>query len=232
MMQSELDRILVVAHELSRIGWTEAVFVGGSVVGLLLTDQAAPKPRSTIDVDVVVDVASRVSYARLERQLRDQGFTPAPEGPLCRWMVKGVQVDIMPMEEAILGFSNRWYKDLQDNSHVREIAPGRSIRLVSAPYLLATKLEAFLNRGGKDLWMSHDITDIISLVDGRPELLDELAQAPVSARLFVKKTLKGLLAAGLGDSIEAHLPADPFSEARAAIVVERIIQLASDSNES
>ena len=41
----------------------EVVFVGGAVVGLLLTDPAAPRPRPTKDVDVIVEVASLIPGA-------------------------------------------------------------------------------------------------------------------------------------------------------------------------
>jgi hypothetical protein len=36
------------------------VFVGGAVVDLLITDPAAPYARSTKDVDVIVEAASRL----------------------------------------------------------------------------------------------------------------------------------------------------------------------------
>ena len=36
----------------------EVVFVGGAVVELFITDPAAPRPRFTQDVDVVVEVAT------------------------------------------------------------------------------------------------------------------------------------------------------------------------------
>ena len=33
----------------------EVVFVGGATVGLWITDPAAPPPRPTVDVDVIVE---------------------------------------------------------------------------------------------------------------------------------------------------------------------------------
>ena len=40
----------------------EVVFIGGAIVGLLITDAAAREPRATQDIDVVVEVLSRIDY--------------------------------------------------------------------------------------------------------------------------------------------------------------------------
>ncbi|MBI5489686.1 MAG: hypothetical protein HY905_20300, partial [Deltaproteobacteria bacterium] len=87
------------------------VFVGGAVVELLVTDAAAPAPRPTEDVDVVVQVLTFADYARLGQQLRDRGFREdAREGaPICRWTIDDVTVDVMPAPLDLPGFSNRWY---------------------------------------------------------------------------------------------------------------------------
>ena len=54
---------------------------------------------------------------------------------------------MMPTDEKILGFSNRWYSDAIQNSQDVEIAEQQTIRLVTPVYFLATKLEAFFGRG-------------------------------------------------------------------------------------
>ncbi|HEY3357939.1 MAG TPA: hypothetical protein VGQ83_32115 [Polyangia bacterium] len=54
----------------------KVVFVGGAATGLLIADPAAPTPRPTQDVDVIVEVASRAEYnTALRDQLLDLGFT-------------------------------------------------------------------------------------------------------------------------------------------------------------
>lgn len=104
-----------------------------------------------------------------------------------------LRVDIMPDDESILGFSNQWYKAAMENAlpFVRheEIA----IRLVSLVYFIATKLEAWLGRGKGDALTSRDIEDIINLIDGREELLDEVIIAPASVKNYIGKQLKVLL---------------------------------------
>jgi hypothetical protein len=89
----------------------KVVFVGGAVTSLLTTDPAATEVRVTMDVDVIVQVISRTDYYRLEKRLRLLGFVhdQSENAPLCRWLIDGIKVDVMPTDESILGFSNRWY---------------------------------------------------------------------------------------------------------------------------
>jgi hypothetical protein len=42
------------------------VFVGGATLGLWITDPAAPEPRPTKDVDLIVEVASRGGFHEFE----------------------------------------------------------------------------------------------------------------------------------------------------------------------
>ncbi|QOY87654.1 hypothetical protein [Paludibaculum fermentans] len=49
---------LVVAARLLRPLLGELVFVGGTVTGLLITDQTAAGPRTTFDVDAIAEITS------------------------------------------------------------------------------------------------------------------------------------------------------------------------------
>ncbi len=70
---------------------------------------------------------------------------------------------------------------------------GQQIRVIPPPYLLATKLEAWNGRGGGDHLRSHDLEDIITLVDGRGEVADEVDDAPSDLREFLSRELATLL---------------------------------------
>ena len=88
------------------------VFIGGSIVEFLITDPGSPGVRGTKDVDVILEVASLLEYNDFEAELRKLGFKQdlSDDPPvICRWLVDGVQVDVMPTDEGILGFRNRWY---------------------------------------------------------------------------------------------------------------------------
>ena len=103
---------LIAAARLLRPLLDELVFVGGAVTGLLVTDQAAGDPRTTLDVDAIAEIASYAEYAAFGDRLRALGFLEdTREGaPLCRWTHHGTVLDVMPLDEKILGFTNRWYR--------------------------------------------------------------------------------------------------------------------------
>ena len=224
------DAIGRVAEALAAMGLEDVVFVGGAVVGLLLTDPAAPAPRATDDVDVVLGETSRVAYHRLEERLRDAGYSQPMEGPICRWHIDGVNVDLMPINADVLGFTNRWYGAMMGLAVAMDLTDGRRARIVSAPYLVATKLDAFADRGAGDVLYSRDLGDIIALVDGREELVDEVCSTEVAARTFIANAFRALLDdPSFREAIPAHLQPDVASQARAPLIQERMRRIADMS---
>ena len=159
---------------------TKVVFVGGAVAGLLVTDPLADTVRATIDVDAVVE-AGIAQFHHIEEQVAVRGFARDMDSTgICRWVHRpsGVVFDLMPVHPEVLGFSNRWYPYLVESAVWVELAPGLSIRLANAVAFVATKLEAFTTRGGSDILSSHDLEDVLNLVDGREELMREMVLAP------------------------------------------------------
>jgi len=149
----------------------ELTLVGGSAVGLLITDPAADPPRPTLDLDFVVQAATLAHYDAFGARLRAAGFAqwPAqPRDPICRWRSGELVLDVMPLDESVLGFSNRWYRSALEH-RVRAVLPsGAALHHNDAPHFIATKLEAFAIRGGGDALASDDLQDIVRVVDGRP----------------------------------------------------------------
>jgi len=82
----------------------------------------------------------------------------------------------MPLDEKILGFSNRWYRAAMEAATMHHLLRDLEIRVVTAPYFLATKLEAFRGRGRGDFLASHDLEDLIFVIDGRSTIVDEYKQ--------------------------------------------------------
>lgn len=146
--------------------------------------------------------------------------------PVCRWVVGGVILDVMPTAESVLGFANRWYPLAVLHSQRRKV--GRHyIRLVSPPLFLATKLEAFDGRGRGDYRASHDSNDIIAVVDGRRELVAEVTASPVEIRAYLAQRIGRLHDAPLFiEAIPGHLPGDEASQARTPVIVARLRQFA------
>lgn len=202
----------------------EVAFVGGCVVGLLITDEAAPAIRSTTDVDVIVEIGSYKEYDELSARLRKLGFQNdlSDGAPLCRFAGHGVTLDVMPANPEILGFANRWYQDALINTSSAELPSGRKIAVVSPPYFLATKIEAFKGRGEGDYW-SQDMEDIVALVDGRPELVEEVLKAAPDLRKYVQEALHEFLD---DDELRDFLPGDQASQSRLPIIIERFEAIA------
>jgi hypothetical protein len=172
----------------------ELVFVGGCTTGLFITDPAAAGIRPTKDVDAIVDVTSYAKYAALSERLRALGLTEdtTPYAPLCRWRRNDLIVDVMPVDERVLGFSNKWYPTAIASAQTVDIA-GHEVRVVTSALFIATKLEAFHGRGGGDIVASHDLEDIIAVIDGRPEIVNEVAAAVADVREYIGTEIRALL---------------------------------------
>lgn len=69
---------------------------------------------------------------------------------ICRWRYDDIILDVMPTDEKILGFSNRWYPAAIQSASEYVLSDVITIRLIAAPYFLATKLEVFRQRGQND----------------------------------------------------------------------------------
>jgi len=195
----------------------EFVFVGGAVAGLLITDPAQPAIRPTEDVDLIVSAVVRADYHRVEKALRQLGFVNdiSIDAPICRWRIEKVTVDVMPTLKEILGFSNRWYPLALETAQRFLLPSGISIRLIAAPLFLATKFEAFADRGQNDYLFSHDLGDLISVVDGRNELIDECRGHGDELKDYLRTWTRALLEKpAFLDALPGHLPGDAASQAR------------------
>ncbi len=224
---ANMEMLCHVAERLATLR-KEVVFLGGCTTGLLLTDNAIPDVRPTTDVDLIVEASITHDYHDIEARMRDLGFQPDVEsGIRCRWIIDGITVDLMPTNESILGFSNRWYPEAISHA-VSEILPnGIEIRRVTAPYFIATKIEAFNGRGNHDFIISHDFEDIITVIDGRSKLLDEIALSNVNLQHFIATMFKQWLDdQDFIAALPGHLPHDTIQRERLSILTKRIQKLA------
>ncbi|MPZ43346.1 MAG: hypothetical protein GEV05_08095 [Betaproteobacteria bacterium] len=163
------------------------VLVGGCAASLLIDAPTAPPPRVTFDVDLAVEVATLREYHALERKFEQLGFVRdvSPQAPICRWRIRGIEVDLMPSDERVLGFSNRWYREVVATAGRLTLPSGTTINLISAPAFLATKFEAFLTRGNADMPSSHDFEDIINVVEGRQSIEKDIRVATADVRAYL-----------------------------------------------
>jgi hypothetical protein len=218
----------LVAEQLGNALCKEFVFVGGAVAGLLITDPALPAIRPTEDVDLLCHAAVLTDYHRVEHALRKRGFEQdiRPGAPICRWRVGAVAVDVMPTIEKILGFSNRWYPLAMTTARPAALPSGRMIRLIAAPTFLATKLEAFDGRGDGDYLSSHDLGDLLAIVDGREELLGECRAASTELRAYLARRFRELLGTrSFLEALPGHLPGDAASQERLPELLDKLTSI-------
>jgi len=206
----------------------EVVFVGGMIRELLITDPAAGAARPTQDVDCIVNPVSWVDYAKLSGRLRSLGFCECTDdgAPICRWIVRNIRVDLMPINPVVLGFSNVWYPSTLEHAIAIE-GPDRTIRIADAVHFCATKIEAFLGRGQGDL-LHHDMEDFMAVVDARPELVDEIERAPEDVREFIaEQVAEWLKSEKFLEALAWHLEGDAASQARRPLLLSKLRTIAS-----
>jgi len=181
------------------------VFVGGAVVSLYTDDPAAEEIRPTQDIDITINIVSLHHWQELQQKLGKLGFYPDPLGhAICRYKYKDIPVDIMSTEDGPFGPSNPWYKP-GFKSLLTAIAKNQAIKMLSAPYFLATKFEAFHNRG-KDYRTSHDIEDIIYVIDNRTSIVKEVNNSDLKVRTFLKQEIQRIVTKGLiSEVLTAHI---------------------------
>ena len=222
-------KVELIANALSALR-ERLVLVGGCAAGLLFTDPAAAPARVTYDVDLLAEVAALSGYHQLEKEFSRLGFKRdmSADAPICRWRLGELEVDLMPTEESILGFSNRWYPLAVETAQSLTLPSGITIRLISASAFMATKFVAFADRGNSDFLASHDLEDIINLIDGRPELIDEAAQAPRELRSYLAAQCRTLLdTPAFHDGLQGLIVPGTLHGAQVAKVTQRLTQLAN-----
>ena len=181
-------------------------------------------------MDAIAEITSYAQYAAFGERLRALGFAEDKrEGaPLCRWVHQAAVLDDMPLDAKILGFSNRWYQAAMASS-VRWILPDDlEIRIVAPAYFVATKLEAFKGRGQGDFFGSHDLEDLIFVIDGRSTIAEEVRRESPEFREYIRSHIGQLLATLVFiDALPGYLLPDAASQSRIGILIRRLEQLAN-----
>ncbi|MBL0049297.1 MAG: hypothetical protein IPP32_14520 [Bacteroidetes bacterium] len=204
----------------------QMVFVGGAVVSLYTDDPAADEIRPTADIDMTLNVVNLSNWSVLQEKLSLLGFHPDPFGhAICSYKFKNIPVDIMPAEDGPLGPANKWYK-LGFNNLWSVKAKEEEIKILSAPCYLATKFEAFNNRG-TDFRTSHDFEDIIYIIDNRTSIVVEVKNTIPEIKSYLQSQLRKLEEnTNYEEILSAHIHPLIIAD-RAPIVKEKISQILS-----
>lgn len=227
-MPTSLEAIRIVSNRMEPLG-IPFTFIGGAVLGLLVDDAELSQVRSTKDVDVVIEALTYGEYATLEARLRKAGFKhdTTAGAPICRWKVDGCLVDILPKDSAALGMNSKWFPEVLCEAQLRDVGMGCQASIISPALFLATKLEAFKDRGQGDYLLSRDLGDIITLVDGRASIITDVSSALPSIRTAISEGISELLKNPyFREAVPEHLPAIEGSRQRLPLLMNRLETMA------
>jgi predicted nucleotidyltransferase len=202
---TNIVRIKAVANALNDLK-EKVVFVGGATISLY-PDRAVFEVRPTDDVDVIIEILNYVDRAKLEEKLRSIGFSHDIEsGVICRYKIQGIIVDIMPTNDPSIGFTNIWYPEGFEKAVDYEIDERSIIKILSAPYFIATKLEAHKGRGKNDGRTSQDFEDIVYVLENRESIWEEMDNSDKSVKEYLHSEFKILLKnPNLFEWIDSHV---------------------------
>lgn len=184
MSNKNIEMIQVVSTALNNLN-VPVIFIGGATVSLYLNLDTAEEVRPTEDVDVIIEILSSLEYSKLSEKLLKLRFMPdtTKDAPLCRWKYLGVTVDIMPMDEKVLGFSNTYYKEAFKIQNKVLLPNGEEIRILPIEHFLLIKIEAFKNRGLEDPRLSKDLEDIVAILKDGKEIDDLETMVSLKSKL-------------------------------------------------
>jgi hypothetical protein len=223
-----LESMRVVARHFNSLDFSYA-FLGAAVLPLLIDDPDLFEIRPTKDVDLTVKVVTLSEFYQLEEKLRAIGFRNDTriDAPICRWLVEDVTVDVMPTESAVLGMSAKWFREALESASLKSLGRGISGLVITAPYFLATKLEALRDRGLKDLYMSKDLEDILTLLDGCLNLARQVEESTPGLKRFVASELATHMENDdFREALPGYFRSDKVSRQRMLRVLDQIIRLA------
>ena len=226
-MDTPIESIAKLNDALAGVPFSFA-FLGGSVLSLLVTDKTVDAIRVTKDVDVMVDVKNRREFHAAERLLESRGFKHDTRdgAPICRWMYNDVTVDILPIREDVLGWRSKWFGEALSAATCADCG-GRRVNVVSPPYFVALKLEAFEERGRRDFLCSTDFEDVICLFNGRASIVEEIADDENLAGPLARKFAEYLNAPELEDAVDGFVQTETESVKRKAAIIARFQRVAA-----
>lgn len=174
--------------------------------------------RLTDDVDLLFDLKQPV----LAMELDNRRFK-AVRGPnVARYKIAGENVDVVPTDGAV--GASRWLADVHALARPSPAAP--EVRVVDPIAFLVLKLEAFEdprreNHG--DLLASRDIEDVVLVLRGVDDVLDELRKGRSVLHDTARDGLRRLFnSVDSASWVEAHIERDAASQANARRLVEQI----------
>jgi predicted nucleotidyltransferase len=134
---------------------------------------------------------------------------------------------VLALNKEVLGFTNIWYGPALRYASTLTLPGGRTIRVITAPFFLATKMEAFRGRGRMDFQASHDLEDFVAVIEGRETVIREIVESPLDVRDYLAQAAKTLLAEPRFLDV---LPGFVLDDGRVPLIQERLASIAAGAH--
>jgi predicted nucleotidyltransferase len=178
-----------------------------------------------MDIDFTLKLYTYKAFSEILERLSQLGFHPDPFGhSINSYKYKNISVDIMLAFDSPLGPCNRWYQKGFNSLHEITIE-GETIQVFSVPYFLATKFEAYNDRG-EDIRTSHDFEDIIYVINNREDIVEEIAKSDADVRQFLQTEIQKVLSNKLLEEILSYHIVPSDFEYRYPMVIEKLNKIA------
>jgi predicted nucleotidyltransferase len=203
--QESIYAILKIAKALGDLN-KDVVFVGGAVLSLYVNTEIADEIRPTKDVDITMQITTLGKLEELREKLTNLKFYQTHEDEvICRFRYEDIKVDVMSTHEIGWAPANRWFVVGFDDIQ-KQLIEGNEINIFRVGCYLATKFEAFNNRGEDDPRWSHDFEDIVYLLAYSDDLVEDLNHEPTNIREYLKEEFHKINHSSiLKEAIYSHL---------------------------
>lgn len=183
----------------------DVIFVGGAIVSIYINDPAAEDIRPTKDIDISLSLHSIGALELFREKLAMRGFVQSADlDVICRFKHKDILVDVMNTEEIGWAPANRWFAPGFEMMQT-VLVEDQEIQIMPLPYFLASKFEAYLNRGATDPRTSHDFEDIVYLFDNRVDMAEQLLLAPDNVKPFLIEQLNIMISNKMKEAVYGNL---------------------------
>lgn len=205
---------------------SEAVFVGGAMVSMYIDDPAAEDIRPTKDLDLTFQITTAGKLEQLRERLVQKGFSQTHEdNVICRFRFDDLLIDVMSTQAVGWAPSNRWFMPGFENAYPLEL-DDVTIKLMPLPFFLASKMEAFFDRGIKDLYASHDFEDIVYIFNYTNTLVDQIQQTGGKVADYLRACVVQMMKDEIRSVIPGHLFYETADE-RFEIIIEKMKAIAN-----
>lgn len=198
------------------------VFVGGAMVSMYADDPAAEDVRPTKDIDLTFQITSAGKLEQLREELISKGFRQTHEDDvICRFRFDDLLVDLMSTQSVGWAPSNRWFKPGFEQAIAVEL-DDVNINIMPLPYFLASKIDAFFDRGLHDVYASADLEDIVYLFNYSTTLVKQIRAAEPEVFAYLQQATEKILTdERILSAIRGHLYYETADE-RMVIIKEKM----------